>query len=211
MSIRIAFDDPPEFYTNLDVVKGRVVISLTRYEQVGAIIVKLEGESNTALMPPPESGTSQRDLTPRDAVHESHKILYKIAQVFPDETAGPMVGPLTLAPGQHQFPFDFKLPFNNACSDPAAMARIGGLAGPGGYASGPGILGLGGIRVMDGSKQLLYPHVKQTLPPSFTGFPKQAEIRYYIKVTIQRPGIFKENWRYQTGLKFLPIEPPSAA
>jgi len=49
------------------------------------------------------------------------------------------------------------------------------------------------------------------LPPSFTGFPGEAEIRYYVKVTIQRPGIFKENWRYQIGLKFLPIEPPRPA
>jgi len=36
----------------------------------------------------------------------------------------------------------------------------------------------------------------------------EAEIRYYIKVTVQRPGILKENWRYQIGYKFLPIEPP---
>jgi hypothetical protein len=61
---------------------------------------------------------------------------------------------------------------------------------------------------MDGSKQLMYKHVTKTLPPSFTGFPGEAEIRYYVKVTIQRPGIFKENWRHQMGLKFLPIEPP---
>ena len=206
MSIRIALDDPPEFYTNLDIVKGRIVIGLTRYEQVGAIIVKLEGESNTALMPPPPE--NPRDRSAREIQYESHKILYKVAQVFPDETTSPMAGPLTLAPGQHQFAFNFKLPFNNACSDPVAMARIGGLAGPGGYASGPGLLGLGGIRVMDGTKQLQYSHVKQTLPPSFTGFPRQAEVRYYLKVTVQRPGLFKENWRYQIGFKFLPIEPP---
>ncbi|KAH8893535.1 hypothetical protein GQ53DRAFT_745780 [Thozetella sp. PMI_491] len=205
MSIRIALEDAPEFYTNLDVVRGRVVIMMSRYEQVGAIIVKLEGESNTALTEP-NDGT--RPTSGGNTLHENHKVLYKVAQVFPDETASPMAGPLTLAPGQHQFPFQFKLPFNNACSDPAAMARIGGLAGAGGYASGSGLLGLGGIRVMDGSKQLMYRHVTKTLPPSFTGFPRQAEIRYYIKVTIQRPGLFKENWRYQVGFKFLPIEMP---
>ncbi len=212
MSIRIALENPPEFYTNLDVIRGEVVISLSRAEHVGAIIVKLEGESKTALGMPPDgsaAGVSHRDLSPGgDILTENHKILYKVAQVFPDENRPPMPQPIVLAPGMHRFPFHFKFPFNNACADPSAMARIGGLAGPGGIASSSGFFGLGGIRVMDGTKQLMYSHVKKTLPPSFTGFPGEAEIRYYVKVTIQRPGIFKENWRYHIGLKFLPIEPP---
>lgn len=53
-----------------------------------------------------------------------------------------------------------------------------------------------------------YRHVKRTLPPSITGFPGEAEIRYYIKVTVQRPSLFKENRRSAIGFKFLPIEPP---
>jgi hypothetical protein len=53
-----------------------------------------------------------------------------------------------------------------------------------------------------------YRHVKKTLPPSLTGFPGEAEIRYYIKVTVQRPSIFKENRRSAIGFKFMPIEPP---
>ncbi|KAH8911703.1 hypothetical protein BR93DRAFT_932840 [Coniochaeta sp. PMI_546] len=210
MSLRIALDNAPEFYTNLDIIQGRIVLGLTRHEQVGAIIVKLEGESRTALAVPANdpNGGQTTSASSGNVVHENHKILYKVDQVFPDKNAPPLIGPIILAPGQHQYPFRFKVPFNNACSDPTAMARIGGLAGQGGFASGPGIFGLGGIRVMDGSKQLLYSHVTKTLPPSFTGFPRQAEIRYYIKVTIQRPGLFKENWRYQIGFKFLPIEPP---
>ena len=215
MSIRIALENQPEFYTNLDIVRGHVVISLSRNEHVGAIIVKLEGESKTALgMPPDGSGTgiSQRELGPSgDILTENHKIMYKVAQVFPDENKPMLPAPIILAAGQHRFPFQFRVPFNNACGDPAAMARIGGLAGPGGIASGSGLFGLGGIRVMDGTKQLMYTHVKRTLPPSFTGFPGEAEIRYYVKVTIQRPGLFRENWRYQLGLKFLPIEPPRPA
>ena len=38
-------------------------------------------------------------------------------------------------------------------------------------------------------------HVKKTLPPSLSGFPGEAEIRYYVKVTVQRPSFFKENFR----------------
>ncbi|KAH6840637.1 hypothetical protein B0I37DRAFT_418648 [Chaetomium sp. MPI-CAGE-AT-0009] len=197
MSIRVILDNPPEFYTNLDFIKGDVVLSLSRHEHVGAIIVKLEGESRTALGVPndnPGMGVAGRDrLSSGDTLHENHKILYRVGQVFPDENAPPAASPYVLNPGQHRFPFQFKFPFNNACGNTEAMARIGGVVNAGGMFGG-------GFRVMDGTKQLI-----------FTGFPGEAEIRYYVKVTVQRPGIFKENWRYQMGLKFLPIEPPRPA
>jgi hypothetical protein len=209
MSIRVILDNPPEFYTNLDFIKGDVVLSLSRNEHVGAIIVKLEGESRTALEVPSDNlgmGIAGRDRlsSSGDTLHENHKILYKVGQVFPDENAPPAASPYLLNPGQHRFPFQFKFPFNNACGNAEAMARIGGVVNTG------GMFGVG-FRVMDGTKQLMYSHVTKTLPPSFTGFPGEAEIRYYVKVTIQRPGIFKENWRHQMGLKFLPIEPPRPA
>lgn len=86
------------------------------------------------------------------------------------------------------------MPINNGCADPQSQQM-----GPG---SGFGGLGLGGLQ------QLQYRHVRKTLPPSLTGFPGEAEIRYYVKVTVQRPSIFKENRRSAIGFKFLPIEPP---
>jgi hypothetical protein len=207
MSIRIVLDSPPEFYTNLDIIRGQVVLSLSRHEHVGAVVVKLEGESRTALGVPPDNPGLGIASDPRDrpsagdTLHENHKILYRLTQVFPNPNAPVGPPPYVLNPGQHRFPFEFKFPFNNSCSNSEAMARIGGVVGSGGI-FGPG------FRVMDGTKQLMYSHVTKTLPPSFTGFPGEAEIRYYVKVTVQRPGLFKENWRYQLGLKFLPIEPP---
>lgn len=38
-------------------------------------------------------------------------------------------------------------------------------------------------------------HVKKTLPPSLSGFPGEAEIRYYVKVTVIRPRFYLENYR----------------
>ncbi|KAL2021816.1 hypothetical protein VTK56DRAFT_6590 [Thermocarpiscus australiensis] len=204
MSIRITLDNPPEFYTNLDIIRGQVVLTLSRPEHIGAVIVKLEGESKTALAVPAESpglGIARDRNTTGDILNENHKILYKVVQAFPDDSSQLQIGPFLLNQGQHLFPFQFKFPFNNACGNPEAMARLGGIMNA-------GLFGSGGFRVMDGTKQLMYSHVTKTLPPSFTGFPGEAEIRYYVKVTIQRPGIFKENWRYQIGLKFQPIEPP---
>ncbi|KAG8168753.1 hypothetical protein KVR01_001502 [Diaporthe batatas] len=215
MSIRIALENPPEFYTNLDAISGKVILGISRPEQIGAVIVKLEGESKTSLGAPDDAGLqldapNRRRATVAEnsqTLHENHKILYKVQQVFPGDNVPAYASPVVLNPGQHEWPFSFKVPFNNACGDPNAMVKIGGLAGAGGFA-GPSFFGMGGIRLMDGSKQLLYPHVTKTLPPSFTGFPREAEIRYYVKVTIQRPGLFRENIRHQVGFKFMPIEPP---
>ncbi|KAH6899779.1 hypothetical protein B0T10DRAFT_5447 [Thelonectria olida] len=218
MSLRIALENQPEFYTNLDFIKGRVILGLNRPEQIGSIVVKLEGESTTALQVPntfdPDHGMrpGQPRQPPGSIASENHKILYKLQQVFPDEyytSSSNPYGAYPLQAGEHEFAFKFKLPINNACSDQMAMSKIGGVANAGGFGGG-GMFGIGGVRVMDGSKQLYLRHVTRTLPPSLTGYPMEAEIRYYIKVTIQRPGLLKENWRYQIGLKFLPIEPPRA-
>ncbi|KAI1650156.1 uncharacterized protein F4817DRAFT_328421 [Daldinia loculata] len=199
MSIRIALDNPPEFYTNLDYISGRVILGLYRPETIGNVIVKLEGESRTALALP-ATGDHEDYHRPRapgagsvgNIVTESHKILYRVFQAYSDDGAA-----LPLQPGQHEFKFNFKLPLNNICHNEKAMGALLGLGGLG-----------NGFRTMDGTKQLMLQHVKATLPPSLTGFPQEAEIRYYIKVTIQRPGFFRENWRYQIGFKFLPVELP---
>ncbi|RWA03279.1 hypothetical protein EKO27_g11826 [Xylaria grammica] len=190
MSIRIALDNPPEFYTNLDFISGRVIVVLHRPETIGNIIVKLEGESRTALSIQPER---RDDYNVRgNSISENHKILYKVYQTFPNDGVA-----LLFQPGMHEFKFDFKIPLNNICHDARAITATMGMGGLG-----------TSVRTMDGTKQLMLAHLKSTLPPSVTGFPQEAEIRYYIKVTIQRPGIFKDNWRYQLGFKFLPIEPP---
>lgn len=124
---------------------------------------------------------------------ENHKILYKVAQVFPNQSqgVGGMGQAYTLRAGQHEYPFRMKIPFNNGCMEPQAQQQMG----------------LGGFG-LSGLQQMQYRHVKRTLPPSLTGFPGEAEIRYYVKVTVQRPSIFKENRRSAIGFRFMPIEPP---
>lgn len=214
MSIRISLDEPPEFYTNLDFIQGRVFLFLNRAEHIGNIVVKLEGESRTVLpvMQRPDYRSPEYTINSGDLAGETHKLLYLVEQIYPDRRSGASVGPGgvpgMMQPGQHEFRFRFKVPLNNICGNPNAMAALNGIGG----VSGPGAAGfLGAFRTMDGSKQLMLRHVTTTLPPSLTGFPRKAEIRYYIKVTIQRPGFFKENWRYQIGFKFLPLEPPRPA
>ncbi|RDW62620.1 hypothetical protein BP5796_10922 [Coleophoma crateriformis] len=204
MSVRVHLDNPHTYYTNLEFISGKIILHLTKDENVSAIIVKLEGESKTVLMRPslyqqnPSLYAGGRQTQRQQLAHENHKILYKSQQVFPtpDPVTGSYLGlSYTLRPGSHEYPFRFKIPFNNGCWDPQAQRE-----GPG--AGGFGNLGLGSLQ------QLQYSHAKKTLPPSLTGFPGEAEIRYYVKVTVQRPSLFKENRRSAIGFKFLPVEPP---
>jgi hypothetical protein len=50
-------------------------------------------------------------------------------------------------------------------------------------------------------------HVTRALPPSLSGFPGEAEIKYFVKATAQRPAFYKENFRAVVDIKFFPIEP----
>lgn len=50
--------------------------------------------------------------------------------------------------------------------------------------------------------------MKTTLPPSLAGFPGEAEVKYFVKVTVNRPQFFKENPRSIANFTMLPIEPP---
>jgi hypothetical protein len=195
MSVRIQLDNPHNFYTNLDFVTGRIILNLNSDEDVAAIVVKLEGECRTALLRPAGGIQNRRDQR-QGSVSENHKILYRVVQVFPNPELNSQMASQTyfLRAGQHQYPFRIKMPFNTGCWDPRSQQMVTG--------SGFGRFGLQGLQ------QLQYRHVKQTLPPSLTGFPGEAEIRYYVKVTVQRPGLFKENRRTEVGFKFLPIEPP---
>jgi len=82
------------------------------------------------------------------------------------------------------------MPFNNQCS---AIQKT---------STNLGFLGLS-LEVPSLPTQ----HVKATLPPTIY-FPGEAEIRYYIKTTVNRPGILRENPREFANLNFVPIEPP---
>jgi hypothetical protein len=189
MSVRIHLDDPHAFYTNLDFISGRIILNLTREDTISAILVKLEGESKTRMAIPEDSRQRGGD-TRIQYEQENHKILYKVMQVFPStDIALGTPSAYTLRPGQHEYHFRFKFPFNNGCATHTKS------------------IGFAGIRLIDLPDQTPYRHVTKTLPPSLNGFSEEAEIRYYVKVTVQRPSIWKGNKRSEVGLKFLPIEP----
>lgn len=87
-----------------------------------------------------------------------------------------------------------KIPFNNDCVKNSQFANTNNVVGL-----------LGEINRSDTR------HVKTALPPSLNGLPGQAEIRYYVKVTVQRPAFYKENFRAVCGpsLRDFDSQPPS--
>ena len=67
MSIRISLDDPPEFYTNLDHICGRIALTLSRAEQIGVIVLPGSREvydySRKIWEATPDAGISRVTLT----------------------------------------------------------------------------------------------------------------------------------------------------
>lgn len=76
MLVSIVLDEPLPHYTNLDTISGRVLIRATSNTSVSSVVVKLEGESRTRLVPPqnPQFNNSK----PRPTL-EIHKVCYLFA------------------------------------------------------------------------------------------------------------------------------------
>ncbi|KAJ5761410.1 hypothetical protein N7533_003449 [Penicillium manginii] len=188
----ILLESQHKHYTNLDFLSGKVILHLPTEAAIGGIQVKLEGESRTRLSGPRNPHNANSDKKRTELEH--HKILYKVATVFPTAAvmqAGQPATSYTFAPGSYEYPFQFKFPFNNACNTHNSMLTN---------------LNFTGYKVemaRDTNR-----HVKKTLPPSLSGFAGMADIKYFVKVTVIRPQFYKENIRAIVPLNFLPIEPP---
>ncbi|KAH7138644.1 arrestin [Dendryphion nanum] len=195
MHVSIALEHPHTHYTNLDVISGKVLLRVPNPANVSSIVVKLEGEARTRLLAAVRPDRPDR----QKPVLEVHKILYKQlvvwpANVRPEELLAGSKATYTLNAGQYEYPFQYKIPLNNSCQQMNSLATNVNFAG----------------MALEVARTPTH-HVKQTLPPSLNGFPGEAEIRYYVKVTVNRPQLFKENPRAVANFTFLPIEPPRPA
>ncbi|KAF1988542.1 hypothetical protein K402DRAFT_391761 [Aulographum hederae CBS 113979] len=195
INVKIFLDTPHAHFTNLDEISGRVSLKVSTATNVSSVVVKLEGESRTRLLAPPDEFGRER---PRPVV-EVHKLLYKVVVVWPPQQLQDEVlnqRNYTLPVGAHEYPFKFKLPFNNSCSTHTQNQSL---------AQGLGFAGL----TLEAAR-LPTQHVKATLPPTVY-FPGEAEIKYFVKTTVNRPSLFKENPRDWAAFGFFPIEPPRGA
>lgn len=190
MLVSISLDHPHTHYTNLDIIQGRVFLRVPTPSNVSSIIVKLEGEARTRLLVAvrPDRPEKQRPVL------EVHKLLYQ-SQVLWPANAPPDIATskatYTLNVGQYEYPFQFKIPLNNSCQTSNSLST-----------------NVSFTNIVPEVAKTPTRHVKQTLPPSLNGFPGEAEVGYFVKVTVNRPQFFKENPRAMANFTLLPIEPP---
>ena len=199
MSVRVQLDLPlGDVYTNLDFVTGRVILTLPTDATISAITVKLEGESKTRLDGPKSPLPQDQDR--KKTLLEVHKLLYKVQTVFPTSQLQESVqsntysnyrtSQYTLLRGQYEYPFRFKIDFNSDCVNNTSLIKD---------------LKLGALSVQYGQEPM---HAKLPLPPTLSGYPGEAEIKYFVKATVVRPKFYQENLRNEVPIAFLPIERP---
>ncbi|RKF72020.1 putative e set [Golovinomyces cichoracearum] len=187
MSVRIDIDNSRAVRTNYDTISGRILIFVKTDVKISTILVKLEGESRTQLARSSNGHVSRGGL-----LIETHKILYQVQQVFPDRGPSSCSTSNILQAGKHEFIFSFKIPLQNECVD---------------YQLTSPEINVVESRMADAQQEIENMQVKRLLPPSLMGHPGFAEIRYFIKVTVRHPQIFKESWRSIAEFKFSPLEP----
>lgn len=70
MHVQIVLESPYNVYTNLDFIRGKVILRLQSVTPLTSIVVKLEGEARTRLMSP---GNKEGGERPRP-IEDMHKV-----------------------------------------------------------------------------------------------------------------------------------------
>lgn len=190
MTLRLRVDRGQcEYFTNFDTLQGVVELELNSSESISAITVKAEGLSRSVCYTEPGNGKTRSKVP----ITELHKVLYLTRTVFPDVLLrrSSSTSSFTLPAGKHSWPFSFQIPINNDCkSEAGSKALIGAF-------------------IQGNPAGLQQRHVQQILPPSMTGN-DEIWVRYFVKVTVERPSRLVLNRREQVPFVFLPIEAPRA-
>jgi hypothetical protein len=209
--------DPPasggDSYTNLDVITGKVHVTLKSETSVKSIVVKLEGIART-MVPIPEDREAthhdgherrrrrRRDRDSKNLSVEIHKVLYRQSTLFPPKEVArsSTSNQFTLPAGSYTYNFSFKIPVNVECVQADAASRNA--------AAIPGmpkfLISKTGIDIAKPPQS----HVDGILPPSLSGLGDAASVKYFVKVTINRASMLKMNTRTYYPFVFLPMDPP---
>jgi hypothetical protein len=186
------------FFTNLDMIEGRVHLNLPSSLSVTAIVIKLEGIAKSVCYTQPQHGKTRA----RAPVQEIHKVLYLTDTVFPDQQLkhSSSAASFTLQEGKHSWPFSFQIPINNDCKS--------ALRTPNQNALGALLSGQSPMAAYEAPTDT-YQHVQQILPPSLAGS-EDVWVRYFVKAVVQRPSKLSLNYRAYAPFLFLPIDRPRA-
>jgi hypothetical protein len=176
-------------------------LNLPASDTISSITVKMEGISRTHLDAMVLDNSGERPRERRRAATEIHRVLYIVQTVFPSQAIQDQAisnSGFTLKAGQYEYPFRLRIPINVSCTK--------GIAGQG------SLLQTINFDTSTGMVDVAKParnHTKGTLPPSLSGVAGDiALIRYFLKVTVNRPKFYKTNMRSEDPFVLLPIEPP---
>lgn len=178
MQLHILFDNPQKVRTNLDDVTGKVHLWLPEPGTITSVDVRLEGISATKI------ASSNKSKKPAEEVHKFHQQETRVWG-FHQGNAN-LSSHYTIAQGNYEWPFRFKIPFNTSCHATSKLS-VGYLQS-----------------VMKKSNK----HREAPLPPSLGGFPDFAGVIYFVKVVVRSKDLFSKDPRIWQPISFLPLEAP---
>ncbi|RDW42502.1 hypothetical protein B0I73DRAFT_127180 [Yarrowia lipolytica] len=190
--VEVRLDDPKRYYSHGDTISGTAVVKLNQDETIKEIVAKLEGVARIVVPAGSVNAEGRAKKKDKDKDKEATVTFLHIQQViFPDpKTSRVTSGKLTLGAGTYEYKFRFKIPEDTP--DQARGARL--------------LKGKSVSRFID---DIDHGHAFcNRLPPSMAPTAgKAASIDYFIKVTVQRPSVFKINLRNHDAFLFLPLDP----
>ncbi|KAG2736568.1 hypothetical protein G9P44_000658 [Scheffersomyces stipitis] len=218
-------------FTNYDIIKGTITLVVTNSITLNYIQVKLEGVARTELRIRNDHrhrrGNRNRNQNER-FIQDVHKVLYDAMIVFPPDNVRQVskAKEFTLTPGNYTYPFEFKIPLNNAC------VKLSGITNKIQYNKNRNdlVINNGNFNseiVRNRANQLVQSfsngnqsnssnnggnykqsnyHVNTQLPPSLSGIGEFANVTYFVKVTCKRASFFVPNLRAHDPFIFLPLD-----
>lgn len=110
----------PPFYTNLDTIRGKVVLTVYGVIDVENIQVKFEGFAKTEIVVRKNSFQNGQPRSRRVTKSENHTLVYQCITLFPPPNVREVSqsNSFTLTPGTYEYEFDFKIPMMNQCGAP---------------------------------------------------------------------------------------------
>lgn len=211
-------------FSNHDIISGKVQLNVMQSLSLNYIQVKLEGISKTELSLPKDSrrNNPKREKEKKEKIYQDvHKLLYDTTIVFPppDMRDSLLAKEYTLTQGSYTYPFQFKIPLDNACIKLEGLTNkvsfdkksFNVVINNGNFNLSTlrtglldEFLGKGGPSEIRTQQQTEY-HCTEQLPPTFS-IGECASVRYFVKVTCKRSSFLKPNLRSFDPFLFVPID-----
>ncbi|KAL2812842.1 hypothetical protein BJX63DRAFT_395650 [Aspergillus granulosus] len=160
MEIRICLDRSHAGYTNKDEISGHVVLKSETQVNITTITISLSGYATSRL----NAGR----------LVETHQLFQSNEELFPPKEFSSTFSPraVTISPGQHSFPFSFRVPHGSECYKASLTIGAGKQTG--------------GRRTH---------HLLRRLPPSTGDTTTVEEIKYLLEATVQQDGLIRGTHR----------------